>query len=169
MRGNERNFADFRHGKCVSLRENLHKIPRYSAHPFTREWWTLSTKYFVCYLQWLAKTHKETKPEVNIFKDPIFRGFQRTLDSEIKRLRTPGMGVKKKQAEPITIEEEDMFWEKGFFGESNPKSLLDTMLYRSFCIKKWWRTLQSSFLSIWASSGQPLYAKSEKGSGQMLL
>ena len=45
---------------------------------------------------------------MNVFNDPIlllFAGFQRTLDSEMKRLRALGLGVKK-QAEPITIEEE---------------------------------------------------------------
>ena len=47
----------------------------------------------------------------------------------MKRLRASGLGVKKRQAEPITIEEENALWEKGVLGESDPKALLDTILF----------------------------------------
>ena len=59
------------------------------------------TLYSIC--SGLLRYIRETRPQLNIFKDPIFAGFQRTLDSEMKRLRALGLGVKKKQAEPITI------------------------------------------------------------------
>ena len=52
----------------------------------------------------------ETRLEINIFKDPVFAGFQRTLDSEMKRLRSLRLGVKRKQAEPITTDEENQLW-----------------------------------------------------------
>ena len=52
----------------------------------------------------------------------------------MKKLRSSGLGVKRKQAEPITIEEENVLWEKGFLGESDPQMPLDTMLYlRGIC------------------------------------
>lgn len=47
----------------------------------------------------------------------------------MKRLRSLGLGVKKKQAEPIRVEEENLLWERGLLGEENPKALLDTMLF----------------------------------------
>ena len=50
----------------------------------------------------LLRYIREERPEINIFKDPTFVGFQRALDSEMKRLRSTGLGVKRKQAEPIT-------------------------------------------------------------------
>ena len=66
---------------------------------------------------------------INIFKDSNYANFQRTLDGEMKRLRALGLGIKKRQAEPITIEEENKLWEKGVLGESDPQTLLDTVLF----------------------------------------
>jgi hypothetical protein len=77
----------------------------------------------------LQRFIRETRPDVNLFKDPAFAGFQRTLDGELKRLRSLGLGVKKKQAEPISIEEENLLWERGLLGEGNPQALLDTVLF----------------------------------------
>ena len=47
----------------------------------------------------------------------------------MKRLRASGLGVKKRQAEPITIEEENKLGEKGVLGESDLQTLLDTVLF----------------------------------------
>ena len=37
--------------------------------------------------------------------------------------------MKKRKAEPITTEEEDLLWEKGLLGDCSPQALLDTMLF----------------------------------------
>ena len=60
----------------------------------------------------LLRFIQEQRPEVNIFQDSVYNGFCRVLDGEKKRLRASGLGVKKWQAEPITIEEENLVWEK---------------------------------------------------------
>ena len=77
--------------------------------------------YSVCtgLLRYIRETRPET--EINIFKDPAFSGFQRILDGEMKRLRSLGLGVKRKQAEPITIAEEKLLLERGLLGDSSPK------------------------------------------------
>ena len=68
-------------------------------------------------------------PEINFFNQPEFDAFRRTLDGEMKRLRSQGLGVKKKRAEALTIEDEDKLWEEGLLGATTPHTLLDTMVY----------------------------------------
>ena len=56
----------------------------------------------------------------------------------MKRLRSVGHGVTSKQAEPLTIEEENQLWEQGLLGDHSPQTLLDTMdfdKYRLYLLK----------------------------------
>ena len=50
------------------------------------------TLYSIC--SGLLRYIRQNRPEINIFKSPTFTGFQRTLDGEMKRLRSTGLGVK---------------------------------------------------------------------------
>ena len=63
------------------------------------------------------------------FKDPAFSELQKTLDSEMKRLRSRGLGCNPKKADPISVEEEELLWSTGALGESSPQTLVDTMVY----------------------------------------
>ena len=72
---------------------------------------------------------REVKPDLDIFKDQGFSEFRRTLDAEMKRLRSLGLGTTVKQAEPITNEEEDRLWSQRKLGSGTPQSLLDTMVF----------------------------------------
>ncbi len=77
----------------------------------------------------LMRYVRELHPEVNFFKDTAFTGFRRTMDGEMKRLRSLGLGTKKKRAEPITVDEEATLWNLQLLGSHTPKVLLDTMVF----------------------------------------
>ncbi|XP_064387442.1 transcriptional regulator QRICH1-like [Halichondria panicea] len=69
------------------------------------------------------------KPSIDFFKDPAFANFKLSLDAEMKRLQKLGLGSKKRQAEPLTIEEEELLWSTGLLGCSSPQTLVDTMVF----------------------------------------
>ena len=86
-----------------------------------------NTLYAICC--GLLRAVRELRPQINFLKDPEFSGFRKTLDGEMKRLRATGLGTKCKQAEPLTVAEENQLWEKGLLGNHSPQVLLDTMLF----------------------------------------
>ena len=47
----------------------------------------------------------------------------------MKGLCAQEQGVERKRAEPITIDEENIMWEKGVLGDGNPQTLIDTLIY----------------------------------------
>lgn len=63
------------------------------------------------------------------FNDTAFADFRINLDAEMKQLQRKGLGSKKRQAEPLTLEEEELLWNKGLLGSTNPQVLVDTMLF----------------------------------------
>ena len=67
--------------------------------------------------------------QVDIFKDEDFAGFHSSLDAEMKRIQGLGIGTRVRKAEIITIEEEELLWEKGLLGDKTAQSLLDTIIF----------------------------------------
>ena len=79
----------------------------------------------------------------------------------MKRLSGAGIGSKRKQAEVISEEEEELLWTKGLLGEVTPQQLLYTIIFynglflplavgknlcicATLCVKlRWWRTIPS--------------------------
>ena len=71
---------------------------------------------------------------IDVFRDAQFSDFRASLDAEMKRLQSAGVGSQKRQAEVITRQEEDRMWEKGLLGDTTPQSLLDSMVfYNGLC------------------------------------
>ncbi len=46
----------------------------------------------------------------------------------MKRLQSKGLGSNKRQAEPLSLDEE-ILWEKGLLGDKDPHTLLDAMVF----------------------------------------
>ena len=74
------------------------------------------------YIRWNGK------PAIDLFKDGEYAEFCVCLDSKMKRLQKSGLGSHKKKAEPLTIEEEELLWQKGLLGSHSPQALVDTMV-----------------------------------------
>jgi len=68
-------------------------------------------------------------PALDIFKDSRLTDFRSSLDSEMKRLQSLGIGSKKKQSEPLTTEDEEKLWEEGLLGEHSPQTRLNTIIF----------------------------------------
>ena len=77
----------------------------------------------MCYLR------ENGRPSIDFFKDAEFASFQQTLDAEMKRLKSTGLGSKPKQAEPLSEEDEEKLWQAKVLGDHHPQALLNTMIY----------------------------------------
>ena len=102
----------------------------------------------------------------NFFTNPEFIPFRSSLDAEMKRLQSCGKGSTKRQAEPITLEDEDLLWEKGLLGDATPQTLVDTMVVyngRNFALQSGDEhrqlRLNSSRIELMEKSGERLYLK----------
>ena len=68
-------------------------------------------------------------PSLDLFKEPAYAQFRQTLDSEMKRLQRKGLGSSCIQAEPLTEQEEEILWQKGYLGDHSPQVLVTTMIF----------------------------------------
>ena len=66
---------------------------------------------------------------IDLFRDAAFTDFRALLDSEMKCLQRAGVGSVKRQAEIISVDEENSMWELGLLGDGTPQTLLDTMVF----------------------------------------
>lgn len=67
--------------------------------------------------------------DLNIFQDSQYKAFQDSLDARMKNLTRSGLGITVKQAKPILEDEEEILWSKGLLGDSNPKTLVNTLAF----------------------------------------
>ena len=69
-------------------------------------------------------------PKYTFFRDASFSRFSReVLEVEMKRLQKEGLGSKARQAELLSVQDEEQLWIKKLLGGHNGLSLVDTMLF----------------------------------------
>ena len=51
------------------------------------------------------------------------------LDAKMKSLSKQSLGIDKKQADVISVEQEEILWSTGILGSDEPQQLLNTVVY----------------------------------------
>ena len=74
------------------------------------------------YFEQIGKPYK-------LLQDPHFIQLRNTLDGLMQDRAKAGLGIRRRQAQIITQQEEDLMWEKGVLGTSDASRLLKTMVY----------------------------------------
>lgn len=64
-----------------------------------------------------------------LFKDPAFLESRKVLDAQMKLSASEGNVNPKKRKKSIDYDQEDQLWQNGAFGSSNPRQLLETLIY----------------------------------------
>ena len=75
---------------------------------------------------WAEALRLNGQPSIDFFSDSDFIDFKASLDAEMKRLQSEGIGSSKRQAEILT---QELLWQKGLLGDATPQTLLDTMVF----------------------------------------
>ena len=74
-----------------------------------------------------------TQTGLNIFTDAELNDFQKTLDAQMKKLKSEGISNTRCQAELISLEDEEQLWTAGQLGMITLQALLDTIFYLLVC------------------------------------
>ena len=72
---------------------------------------------------------KQNRRPLKFFEDEMFFDLKNTLDNRMKDLSKQGKVAPRIKAEPISVSEEEMLWNKKISGDDTPEKLVDTLLY----------------------------------------
>ena len=64
-----------------------------------------------------------------LVSDGVFKDLKYTLDNVMKSRHECGIGHKVRQAEILSLSDEEILWSMGLLGSSNPQVLLNTLVY----------------------------------------
>ena len=121
------------------------------------EFYPPTTLYQIC-CGLLRFLRNNGRAALNIFDDPMFKHFQDTLDGEMKRLTSLGVGANVRQAQAFSEEQEELLWKYDLLGCDSPVTLLNTMVFligKNFSLRrgKEHRALKFSQLRVEAATG----------------
>ena len=121
------------------------------------EFYPPTTLYQIC-CGLLRFLRNNGRAALNIFDDPMFTHFQDTLDGEMKRLTSLGVGANVRQAQAFSEKQEELLWKSNLLGSDSPVTLLNTMVFligKNFSLRsgKEHRSLKFSQLTLEAATG----------------
>ncbi len=85
--------------------------------------------FVTCLLAPTSRAPKADFVSIDFFSHTEFIDFKRSLDAEMKRLQSKGIGSTKWQAEVLTREDEEKLWKEGLLGDTTPQQLLGTIYF----------------------------------------
>ena len=115
----------------MTTKELAFWLPRFVAEARKQDGCVYSSNTLYQIVCGIQRHLQENGTNVNFFVDNEFTLLRSVLDNEMKETRGKGVGVKKKEALPITEEQENILWLKGLLGDKTPQILLDTIFW--FC------------------------------------
>jgi len=84
------------------------------------------------------KTQNKYTPNIFSEEDPRFSNLRGTRDTVARKLREEGVGAFTKEAEIISIEDEQVIWQKNVMGTHSPKALLYAVFFangKNLCLR----------------------------------
>ena len=69
------------------------------------------------------------RPDVCFFEGSDFWDFRKTLDARMKELNKEGIHTHPKQAQPLSIDDESVFWDKGIFNWIDSRCLQNAVYF----------------------------------------
>ena len=69
------------------------------------------------------------RPEISLFDGLEFVSFRKTLDARMKEVNRLGIGTHKKQAQPLSTDEEAKFWDQHVFNWISGKGLSNALYF----------------------------------------
>lgn len=84
-------------------------------------------KEIVAGIQWYL--NRNFNWNISLFNDAAFTQSRKVLDAAMKSAAKQGCVRASKQAEVISMEQERAFWENGCLGSSNPRQLINSLVY----------------------------------------
>ena len=115
------NNEELCHWLCVCVNE----IRKEDGEPYTPR----SVSQLVAGLQRHISEQKDVPVRLADPANPAFRPLHRTLDNIYRQLHAEGVGTKRKQAEVLSVEEEEQLWSTGAVGTASPSSLLGAVFF----------------------------------------
>ena len=65
----------------------------------------------------------------SIFNDPQFEECRQAMNAVMKKSAAEGKEIPVKRSKTISLSDERKLWQNGAFGSSNPKQLLNSLIY----------------------------------------